>query len=79
MRFTCLSSRTFSVLLIASTLALAGAHPRNARAQGAGPTTVSQAAFPITVNGGEYSLVQVILEFAPGPACRATSTAGPSS
>ncbi len=32
----------------------------------AGPTTVSQAAFPLTVKAGAYSLLNVVLDFAPG-------------
>ena len=54
------------LLGVLSTLAITGGPPRDASAQGARPTTVAQTALPLTVTGGEYALVQVILEFAPG-------------
>ena len=53
-------------LVVLAALVIVGGPPPSAHAQGAGPTTVAQMALPLTVSSGEYALVQVILEFAPG-------------
>jgi hypothetical protein len=55
----------FLTLVALAALVIVGGSPGSAHAQGAGPTVIAQSALPVTVNGGEYALVQVILEFAP--------------
>jgi Cupin domain len=56
----------FLTLVVLAALVIVGGSPWSAHAQGAGPTVIAQTALPVTVNGGDYALVQVILEFAPG-------------
>ena len=55
----------FLTPVVLAALVIVGGSPGSAHALGAGPTVIAQSTLPVTVNGGEYALVQVILEFAP--------------
>ncbi len=53
----------FMALFLAST---AIAEEKGGQTATVGPTTAHQAKFPITVRGGDYDLLTVILDFPPG-------------
>jgi quercetin dioxygenase-like cupin family protein len=67
----------FLTLVVLAALVIVGGSPWSAHAQGAGPTVIAQTALPVTVNGGDYALVQVILEFAPGAGIPRHAHGGP--
>ncbi len=64
--------RSYRWLIVGSTLAvvmMAGnalVVATAVQASSAGPTTVSQAAFPVTVGDDAYNLINLVLDFAPG-------------
>jgi quercetin dioxygenase-like cupin family protein len=67
----------FLTPVVLAALVIVGGSPGSAHAQGAGPTVIAQSTLPVTVNGGEYALVQVILEFAPGAGIPRHAHGGP--
>jgi hypothetical protein len=67
----------FLTLVVLAALVIVGGSPGSAHAQGAGPTVIAQSTLPVAVNGGEYALVQVISEFAPGAGIPRHAHGGP--
>ncbi|HEY6073684.1 MAG TPA: cupin domain-containing protein [Anaerolineales bacterium] len=61
------SRMLFLAAVIGSIVALGFASASGAATKPAsGPTVVSQAAYPITVKAGDYSILNLVLAFAPG-------------